>query len=56
MIRDGLEDDGLKALAQKIPLGRVGEPEEVADLIAFLVSPEAGYITGQAIHISGGLV
>ncbi len=54
--RDGLEDEGLKKLAEKIPLGRVGEPEEVAALIAFLASPEAGYITGQAIHINGGLI
>lgn len=54
--RDGIEDEGLNKLAEKIPLGRVGEPEEVAALIAFLASPEAGYITGQAIHINGGLI
>jgi NAD(P)-dependent dehydrogenase (short-subunit alcohol dehydrogenase family) len=54
--RDGIEDEGLNKLAEKIPLGRVGEPEEVAALIAFLISPEAGYITGQAIHVNGGLI
>ena len=54
--RDGIEDEGLNKLAEKIPLGRVGEPEEVATLIAFLISPEAGYITGQAIHVNGGLI
>jgi len=36
------------------PLGRVGEPEEIADLIAFLASPKAGWITGEAVAIDGG--
>ncbi|MBU6497237.1 MAG: SDR family oxidoreductase [Rhodospirillales bacterium] len=39
-----------------IPLARQGLPEEVAAAIAFLASPEAGYITGQALHVDGGLV
>lgn len=38
-----------------IPLGRLGTPEEIASLTAFLVSPAAGYITGQVIAINGGL-
>ncbi len=39
-----------------IPLGRVGLPGEVAAAVAFLASPEAGYITGQCLHVNGGLV
>ncbi len=39
-----------------IPLSRFGEPKDVADLIAFLVSDEAGYITGQTICVDGGMV
>ncbi|GIX48346.1 MAG: short-chain dehydrogenase/reductase [Candidatus Tectimicrobiota bacterium] len=41
-------------VGQRVPLGRMGEPEEVADLIAFLVSPRAAFITGTAINFDGG--
>jgi NAD(P)-dependent dehydrogenase (short-subunit alcohol dehydrogenase family) len=41
---------------QHIPLGRIGLPEEVAAAVAFLLSKQAGYITGQALHVDGGLV
>lgn len=47
--------DALQAQAAKIPLGRIGLPDEVAAAVAFLASPPAGYITGQALHVNGGL-
>ena len=40
----------------RIPMGKLGRPEEVADVISFLVGPDSRYMTGQAINISGGMV
>ena len=48
-----LKDRG--ALTAKIPLERFGKPEEVAQTVSFLVSEDAGYITGQVIKVDGGL-
>lgn len=42
-------------LSKTIPAGRFGTADEVANLVSFLASPGAGYITGQAITINGGL-
>ena len=47
--------DDLAQMAKRIPMRRLGTAEEVADLIAFLVSPKAAYITGQTIVIDGGI-
>ena len=49
---EGLDEATLK---KTIPANRFGTPEEVADLVAFLVSPHAGYITGNVVSINGGL-
>ncbi len=42
-------------MAQQIPLGRLGTPEDIANLVAFLVSPAASYINGQVIRVDGGM-
>jgi len=47
-------EDLMKEAAQLIPMGRLGRPEEMGDLIAFLASPKASYITGQNISLDGG--
>lgn len=43
------------ALLQHIPLDRLGSPEDIAHAVAFLASPEAGYITGETLHVNGGM-
>ena len=48
--------DRLEAARARIPVGRFGEPHEVAELVAFLCSDEAGWITGQVIHAEGGFL
>ncbi|HTN46822.1 MAG TPA: 3-oxoacyl-ACP reductase FabG [Flavipsychrobacter sp.] len=52
---DMTEELNEKELAKMIPMNRFGEAEEVADLVQFLASPKASYITGQVISINGGL-
>lgn len=51
-----LSEDIKTELKKTIPLGRIGAPEDVADLVAFLASERANYITGQTIHVDGGMV
>jgi 3-oxoacyl-[acyl-carrier protein] reductase len=51
-----IDPAALAAQTARIPLGRIGLPGDVAAVVAFLASPAAGYVTGQAIHVDGGLV
>lgn len=44
-----------EALMSRIPLGRLGEPEEIASVVAFLASDAGGYVTGETIHVNGGM-
>ena len=50
-----LPEEQQKALLGQIPLGHLGKPQDIAHAVAFVVSPEAGYITGQEIHVNGGM-
>ncbi len=50
-----LPDEQRKALASQIPLGRLGSADEVAAAVVFLASPAAAYITGETIHVNGGM-
>lgn len=53
---EGLTTDIKEAYLSQIPLARFGKPEDVAKTVAFLVSEGADYITGQTIHVNGGMV
>ncbi|MCB1998945.1 MAG: SDR family oxidoreductase, partial [Rhodoferax sp.] len=44
-----------KALLDQIPLARLGQPEEVAHAVVYLASPQAAYVTGQELHVNGGM-
>jgi 3-oxoacyl-[acyl-carrier protein] reductase len=50
-----LSEDQQKALLGQIPLGHLGKPQDIAYAVAFVASPQAAYMTGQEIHINGGM-
>lgn len=52
---DSLSDEHKATLKSSIALGRLGKPEEIAHLVAFLASDKANYITGQTLHVNGGM-
>jgi 3-oxoacyl-[acyl-carrier protein] reductase len=50
-----LSEEQRQGLLQQIPLGRLGQAQEIAYAVAFLASPQAAYITGTTIHVNGGM-
>jgi 3-oxoacyl-[acyl-carrier protein] reductase len=58
ILHDGLKvvfsDKELERMAQGIPIGRAGKPDEIAATVSFLLSDDAAFITGQTIHVNGG--
>jgi 3-oxoacyl-[acyl-carrier protein] reductase len=50
-----LTEEQRKALTQQIPLGRLGQPEDIAQAVAYLASPGAAYVTGLTLHVNGGM-
>lgn len=50
-----LPEEQQKALLGQIPLGRLGKPADIAHAVAYLASPQAGYVTGQELHVNGGM-
>lgn len=57
MVDSGIKTGGLDgdALAARIPMGRLAHPDEIADAVSYLASPQAGYITGQTLVVDGGI-
>lgn len=50
-----LAEEQKDALVSSIPLARLGDPADIANAVAFLASPESGYITGETLHVNGGM-
>jgi len=49
-------DNKLYAMGARIPLGRIGKPEDMAGVVAFLLSDDAAYMTGQSVAVNGGAI
>jgi len=50
-----MTEEAYSSVKENIPMGRIGTPEEVAEIIAFLAGPQSGYVTGQVICVDGGM-
>jgi NAD(P)-dependent dehydrogenase (short-subunit alcohol dehydrogenase family) len=50
----GYDENAKNLLISRTPLGRIGTPSDIADVVAFLASPDAGWVTGQVIDAAGG--
>jgi 3-oxoacyl-[acyl-carrier protein] reductase len=51
-----LQEEQQKALLSQIPLGHLGKPSDIAHAVAYLASPQAAYVTGQELHVNGGML
>ena len=56
MMKEGFSEEEMRAMAEETPLGRLGQPEDVAEAAAFLASDRASFITGQILGVDGGFV
>jgi 3-oxoacyl-[acyl-carrier protein] reductase len=52
---DALTEEQKSALLGRVPMGRLGDPKDVAAAVAYLASEEAAYVTGHTIHVNGGM-
>ena len=52
---ENLNDQQKQAIIKKVPLGKIGLPEDVANCVRFLASEHSGYITGETIQVNGGM-
>jgi len=52
---DALNDEQRAGLLKRVPMGRMGDPQEVAAAVLYLASPEAAYVTGATLHVNGGM-
>ena len=52
---DGLSEEQVYKLQTSVPIGRLGEAEDVAAAVIYLASSEAGYVTGTTLHVNGGM-
>ncbi|CAN5132544.1 glucose 1-dehydrogenase [soil metagenome] len=55
MFKAGIPEEGHQYMIDKTALGRLGQPEDIADVVAFVASPDARWITGQVINVDGGI-
>ena len=55
-LTSGLPDEVKDQIRSQIPTGRIGEPEEIAEVVAFVAGEGASYVTGQTITVDGGMV
>lgn len=54
-ILDSMPEKVLSQITSEVPMGRLGQPEEIASVVAFLASDEASYVNGAVIEVSGGV-